>query len=212
MIVKCDTCHYWLHLACLGIEERELGDAYHCPRCTSPTKPDTNVAAKEQLNSTAANVDNHSLFMETSNENGFCDKTLVQEDEDDNAMEEIAQANATAAQQSMWDNIFMSPGFVEDWSQVREDESITSTPWSISEMSLPSLLFSDNAMSSIFDNEDISAMTPATSVANTPLASDSPTPQSEARAVECANGPTSQSENLWFEFANFDDDFRCDNQ
>ena len=31
--VMCDTCKRWFHIDCLGIDENDLGDEYHCAKC-----------------------------------------------------------------------------------------------------------------------------------------------------------------------------------
>ncbi|KAG0173512.1 hypothetical protein DFQ28_008216 [Apophysomyces sp. BC1034] len=140
--------------------------------------------------------------------------SIIHIDEPRNAEDEFEDEGPRA---NLWDDFSLPSN--QDWSQLSEDEpysaydtALGGTSWDMSELSLmqpPSLLFSDNTLGSALE-DDITSVTPAAS-ASTPLSCDMTNQlPSEVLAPNVSSSLSSdQPDSLWFEFANFDDDFHC---
>ncbi|KAI8644548.1 hypothetical protein BD408DRAFT_413252 [Parasitella parasitica] len=146
------------------------------------------------------------------------------------------QGDDQSSQLHIWDDFnasFDKNNTGEQWGLLDDDEpfsnydtDIPSSSWNMSDIAMfgqpPSLLFSDNSTNTNDDANaammsDLSASLPLndiTSTPNDPLCS-VPTPLGDVSTPSGissnANTPIQTGDGLWFQFANFEDDYQCDN-
>ncbi|ORY91159.1 hypothetical protein BCR43DRAFT_498602 [Syncephalastrum racemosum] len=191
-MVQCDDCLGWLHLSCLGLQETDLDETYTCARCNTPVDEEDTTKYKdedvEEGEDEQATVPDDTSFIKMQD---------AEIDADTLAASTAAAAAAVAATAG---TTVVAPDVGEFWNNFQQTWALDETPnlesspfhgWpNASDLSLPSLLLSDNGNqtlggSGVFE-DDLGAITPTTSAAASPV-----------------------NQDAWFEFANFEDDFHC---
>ena len=202
-MIECEKCHTWQHMKCVEKQHDFVIGDYQCPLCIDAISE----SASSERPLRADNADDE-------------EDELAEDDEDTAALPPPPPQSLTPndtkyesteqfTQDLMDDDIFLSANneeisdvdeesqsqqlISEPWSQMmsgssQDDMSFMQDPtfqtWGLSDFNLnpPSLLFSDNTA----NDDDINF------------------PPSDIIPTEA-----SQSDALWFEFANFDDDYQC---
>ncbi|KAG2235528.1 hypothetical protein INT48_003091 [Thamnidium elegans] len=231
-MVQCDKCQIWLHSECVGLTEDALDDAFHCASCKEKISTDllqslidTAPAEDSMSSQDQINKHLHELFCQTPPDDG--------EEGDDDEEDVFGMAlddNSEALH--VWDDFSFSSTLEksnnEPWNLMEDDyeNDNPSSSWTMNDMALfsqpPSLLFSD-PMSSTLDDVTTPVHPPSESTpkhdSTTPLPLSETTPNSicEASSVYDATTPTVNphtpvhtADGLWFQFANFDDDYQCE--
>jgi hypothetical protein len=140
-----------------------------------------------------------------------------------------------SSQLHIWDDFnasFEKNNTGEQWSLLDDDEpfsnydtDIPSSAWNMSDIGMfgqpPSLLFSDNSVNTNDDTNaplmsDLSNSLPLNDISPTPNAPTcgAPTPLGDVSTPSGissnAHTPIQTADGLWFQFANFEDDYQCD--
>ncbi|OAD04389.1 hypothetical protein MUCCIDRAFT_155594 [Mucor lusitanicus CBS 277.49] len=145
------------------------------------------------------------------------------------------QGEEQSSQLHIWDDFnasFDKNNAGEQWSLLEDDEpfsnydtDIPSSAWNMSDMGMfgqpPSLLFSDNTVNTNDDSNaplmsDVSTSLPLNDMSSTtPIAcgggGNGLTPLGDVSTPSNANTPIQTADGLWFQFANFEDDYQCEN-
>ncbi|CEP08085.1 hypothetical protein [Parasitella parasitica] len=147
------------------------------------------------------------------------------------------QGDDQSSQLHIWDDFnasFDKNNAGEQWGFLDDDEPFSnydtdmpSSSWNMSDLAMfgqpPSLLFSDNSTNTNDDANntvimnDLSASLPISDITTTPSAPlcNVPTPLGDVSTPSGissnANTPIQTADGLWFQFANFEDDYQCDN-
>ncbi|KAK4518749.1 uncharacterized protein ATC70_008971 [Mucor velutinosus] len=145
------------------------------------------------------------------------------------------QGEEQSSQLHIWDDFnasFDKNNTGEQWSLLEDDEpfsnydtDIPSSAWNMSDIGMfgqpPSLLFSDNTVNTNDDANaplmsDLSTSMPLNDMSSTtPIACGGPTPLGDVSTPSGissnANTPIQTADGLWFQFANFEDDYQCEN-
>ncbi|EPB83828.1 hypothetical protein HMPREF1544_09402 [Mucor circinelloides 1006PhL] len=145
------------------------------------------------------------------------------------------QGEEQSSQLHVWDDFNASfdknNNTGEQWSLLDDDEpfsnydtDIPSSAWNMSDIGMfgqpPSLLFSDNTVNDDTNAplmSDLSASLPLNDMPSTaPMACGGPTPLADESTTPSgissnANTPIQTADGLWFQFANFEDDYQCEN-
>lgn len=228
-MVQCDKCRIWLHSECVGLTEEALDDSFHCANCKEQigkdllqTLIDTQISDREEQSISSQDQISHhlqELFSQTPKED--------EEDELFNAPLEYGDDGSEAGvpsstQLHVWDDFSFSSTLEktnEPWNVLEEDyeNDVPSSSWTMNDIGIfsqpPSLLFSDLTMSSAMEEEttpllsDLATPIPVSETTPVPVAT--PTSISDSREVTTP-GPVHTADGLWFQFANFDDDYQCD--
>ncbi|KAG2199713.1 hypothetical protein INT47_012849 [Mucor saturninus] len=228
-MVQCDKCRIWLHSECVGLTEEALDDSFHCANCKERIEKDllqtlidtqTTSDREEQSISSQDQISHHlqELFR------------TPKEDEEDDLMhapleyqDDCSEAGVPSSTQlHVWDDFSFSSTLEksnnEAWNVLEEDyeNDVPSSSWTMNDIGLfnqpPSLLFSD--MSSAMEEEtttpllsDLATPLPVTETTPVPVAT--PTSVTDTREATTP-APLHTADGLWFQFANFDDDYQCE--
>ncbi|ORZ25566.1 hypothetical protein BCR42DRAFT_485717 [Absidia repens] len=192
MMVQCDECQLWLHLDCVGTNDGVLDDIYHCPRCTGTKRPRLTVSEDQQQQQQQQQAMNSLIFQQLN------DTTALPMEASTKQLPFHSQASST--QPSLWDNFDLLDGsdavtpsapIPTPSSSNTSNHGDTANMWGLSTVDIPSLLYSDaNGLPSALDDDYLPSIMDL--------------PSSELSPHDLP--PTD-----WFQFANFDDDFHCDN-
>ncbi|ORZ15922.1 hypothetical protein BCR42DRAFT_451835 [Absidia repens] len=212
MMVQCDECQLWLHLDCVGANDAILDDIYHCPRCTDRLmkRPRLNQQPHDMANlifqQLNDNVPTNPLtypLQPTSSQPSISSSQKQQQQQpiwDDFDVVETAPSTTTSAaavvavaNTSTTTSMPMTPATAaiapNTSNDVNNNNNSNSNLWGMSTADIPSLLYSDaTAMTSTLDDD-------------LPYLMDLPSSELSPHDLP----PTD-----WFQFANFDDDFHCD--
>lgn len=231
-MVQCDKCQVWLHSECVGLTEDALDELFYCGKCKESPKQQvsfihTPTEHQEETMSSQDQINHHlhELFCQTPTEDG-------EEDEED-VFSMAIDDNSEALH--VWDDFSFSSTLEksnnEHWNLMEEDyeNDHPSSSWTINDIGMfgqpPSLLFSDPMSSTLDDVNTPVALSESTPTninqdsTTTPLPLTETTPNSicEASSVCDATTPAMNShtpihtaDGLWFQFANFDDDYQCE--
>ncbi|CAO3597565.1 unnamed protein product [Absidia cylindrospora] len=192
MMVQCDECQLWLHLDCVGTNDGVLDDIYHCPRCTSTKRPRLTVSEEQQQQQAMT-----SLIFEHLNDTTTTTTSALPMEASTKQLPFHSQTSSM--QPSLWDNFELLDGSsaVTPSAPVPTPSSSSTSNhggaanmWGLTTVDIPSLLYSDaNGLPSTLDDDYLPSMMDL--------------PSSELSPHDLP--PTD-----WFQFANFDDDFHCD--
>ncbi|KAI8139338.1 hypothetical protein BJV82DRAFT_626894 [Fennellomyces sp. T-0311] len=194
-MIQCDKCQMWQHLKCVGVDQKDIADDYTCPYCSK----DTPAAASQSQ-----------LLDEMEEEEEEEDELA----EDDEEMDELVTMAAEDTQEDVvdvkpvdqalapeWEDILFSQDSIrnmsEPWTKMSgssQDEQAFSSSWNFSDLGLlqpPSLLFSDNTMA----DDDSSNLLPSDVI---------------PADASCSDMPAASPDSLWYQFANFEDDYQCE--
>ncbi|KAI8064395.1 hypothetical protein BC940DRAFT_306141 [Gongronella butleri] len=206
MMLQCDKCQLWLHLDCVDANnEAALEDVYHCPRCIESAANDANVAVlSETLGMEPSSLDDLTAAVAAAAATSSAAATTTQDAhassldattlllaptmDPDATLTSITSASTTS-------NTTAAPLHPQQAAQRGQPQPLIwdhAHPWPMSSTTgadMPSLLYSDaTGLTSALD-DDLHYMM------------DVPSSELSTQDVPPAD---------WFQFANFDDDFHCD--
>ncbi|KAI8065373.1 uncharacterized protein B0P05DRAFT_554091 [Gilbertella persicaria] len=207
-MIQCEKCRLWLHSECVGLSEEEE-DAFYCSKCKEQSE--ANQVGKDLLQCLLeAQANDRLLEKEKPNEDDtgsqllqeFLSQTPLNED-DELFSVHTAEEQINSSQLHIWDDFNVNSGFDKNndqWKLIDEedpfstnyDTDLPSSSWNMSLFSQPpSLLFSDTTLNSTLDDKPLmEELTPDT--------------------AQCESTTPIQAtpDGLWFQFANFDDDYQ----
>jgi hypothetical protein len=198
MMVQCDECQLWLHLDCVGTNDSILDDIYQCPRCIDRLNKRPRL---DQQSQDMANL----IFQQLTDNTPTNPLTYsLQPANIDDPSSQISVSSSQQQQPPTWDDFDLvetipSTTVAVTTPPATATMSVTATSsntnnnsnnlWDMSTTDIPSLLYSDaTAMTSTLDDD-------------LPYLMDLPSSELSPHDLP----PTD-----WFQFANFDDDFHCD--
>ncbi|CAO3600792.1 unnamed protein product [Absidia cylindrospora] len=199
MMVQCDECQLWLHLDCVGATDAILDDIYHCPRCTDRLmkRPRLNQQPHDMANLIFQQLNDNAPTYPLQSTTSSSQQQQQQQQQpiwDDFDLVETAPSTAVvaAANTPTTTSMPMTPTTAAVASNTNNDVNNNNNGnnlWGMSTADIPSLLYSDaTAMTSTLDDD-------------LPYLMDLPSSELSPHDLP----PTD-----WFQFANFDDDFHCD--
>ncbi|CDS06852.1 hypothetical protein LRAMOSA09377 [Lichtheimia ramosa] len=193
-MIECENCHTWQHMKCVEKQHDITIEDYQCPFCidniSEPASTERPLRADHADEEDELAEDDEDTPQSSTPNDTKCEPTeqLTQDMMDDDLFLSVNNEETSEMEEESQQHAISEP-----WSQMmsgssQDDMSFMHDPafqtWGLSDFNLnpPSLLFSDNTA----NDDDINF------------------PPSDIIPTEA-----SQSDALWFEFANFDDDYQC---
>ena len=227
-MVQCDKCRIWVHSECVGLSEDKLDDVFYCHSCkdTPQQQHDSQSQQQDLLQILLDTQLREESSQEQQQQQQYLSSQPISDDdyssmsgnmmiEEDDQNSSISHAMPGSTQLHVWDDFSFADvsNNNEPWSALDDEEPFSDIPssWTMSDINLfdqtPSLLFSDTSLPSALDDElnSTTALVDQNTIEPLPM-----TPLNESTPNESivSNTPIhTTTDGLWFQFANFDDDY-----